>query len=173
MNNDRQSRTVTNLLLRCNIVVAIAVLCGSASACSGDDKTPVTGLGPEATGTCLLVDDSVGAEINDLPTVDCAEEHTHEIYAIINSASSAYPGFEALEAEAQVLCLEAFEPYVGISPFDSNLFYSWIVPTLTSWEDKDVNESAGVESNGDREIICVVGRNDSEFVTGSFEGTRQ
>ncbi|MBT6443539.1 MAG: hypothetical protein HOK58_00955 [Acidimicrobiaceae bacterium] len=154
-------------------VVAIVLLCGSASACSGDDKTPVTGLGPEATGTCLLVDDSVGAEINDLPTVDCAEEHTHEIYAIINSASSAYPGFEALEAEAQVLCLEAFEPYVGISPFDSNLFYSWIVPTLTSWEDKDVKESAGVESNGDREIICVVGRNDSEFVTGSFEGTRQ
>jgi hypothetical protein len=154
-------------------LVAIALLCASASSCTGDDKTPVTGLGPEATGTCLLVDDSVGAEINDLPTVDCSEEHTHEIYSIINSASPAYPGFEGLEAEAQVLCLGAFEQYVGISPFDSKLFYSWIVPTLTSWEDKDIKKSAGVESDGDREIICVVGRNDSELVTGSFEGTRQ
>jgi hypothetical protein len=35
-----------------------------------------------------------------------------------------YPGFEALELEAQARCLGEFEEYVGRSAFDSELFYS-------------------------------------------------
>ena len=43
----------------------------------------------------------------------------------------------------------------GVSPFDSTLFYSWMVPTLASWGDQNI-ENAGDEP-GDREIICIVG----------------
>ena len=49
-----------------------------------------------------------------------------------STEKSVYPGFEALEADAQAQCLAAFEPYVGINPFDSDLFVSWLVPTLTT-----------------------------------------
>ena len=55
----------------------------------------------------------------DLPVTGCDDPHTHEIYAVLESAADPYPGFDALEDEAQVACLSAFEPYVGISPFDS------------------------------------------------------
>jgi len=55
-----------------------------------------------------------------------------------------------------------FEEFVGISAFDSDLFYSWIVPTLTSWDRK-----------GDREIICVVGARDGEPLVGSLRGSNR
>ena len=147
----------------------IAVICALVlAACSGgDDKPAVTELGQDAVGTCLDVDETVGAEINELPVAPCGEKHTHEIYAVLDSASDVYPGFKALEEEAQVACLTAFEPYVGISPFDSNLFYSWLVPTLASWEDKDIGKQ------GDREIICVVGSADDEPLEESVKGSRR
>lgn len=135
------------------------------AGCRGDDGRPAVDLGDDGIGTCLSIDESVGAEIGELPEVACTETHTHEIYAVMESAADTYPGFEALESEAQVACLEAFEPYVGISPFDSNLFYSWMVPTLASWEDADVGE------RGDREILCVVGSRDGEPLTSSVQGT--
>lgn len=159
---DRGSRRVTGRGRFALVVLAVAPW---VAACSGDDGTAATDLGADGVGTCLAIDDSVGAEISELPEVDCTETHSHEIYAVLESDADTYPGFEALESEAQVACLEAFEPYVGISPFDSNLFYSWMVPTLASWEDTDVGE------RGDREIICVVGSGDGEPLTSSVQGT--
>ncbi len=50
-----------------------------------------------------------------------------------------------------------FEPYVGVGAFDSDLFYSWFVPTIDGWNDAD-----------DREILCVLGRHDAALMTGSM-----
>ena len=138
--------------------------------CSGgdDDNRPATELGADGDGVCLDVAADVGPEIVDLPVVDCDTPHTHEIYAVVESAAETYPGFDALEDEAQVACLTAFEPYVEISPFDSTLFYSWMVPTLASWEDPDLGDGG---ERGDREIICVLGNRDGEALTGSMRGT--
>ncbi|MCB0968411.1 MAG: septum formation family protein [Ilumatobacter sp.] len=143
------------------LVTALA----SLAACSGDDGVTAVDLGEEGVGTCLVLDDSVEAEITELPDVACTEPHSHEIYAVIDSAADTYPGFDALEDEAQVACLEAFEAYVGISAFDSNLFYSWMVPTLASWEDTSIGE------RGDREILCVVGTKDGEPLTQTVKDT--
>jgi hypothetical protein len=157
--------------------VAFAAAAFLVVACSGDDDPAATDLGQDAVGWCLDIADDVGAEITDLPRVNCGEPHTHEVFAIVdwNTAASreelgvsdtgAYPGFEALESVAQVECLKEFEPYVGISPFDSNLFYSWMVPTLASWEDTDIG------NRGDREIICVVGSADGAGLTESVRGS--
>lgn len=144
---------------------ALVLACAVVVACSGDDDRAATELGDEGVGICLDVADDVGAEIVDLPTIGCDEPHTHEIYAVVESTADPYPGFEALEDEAQVACLAAFEPYVGISPFDSTLFYSWMVPTLASWEDPELGE------RGDREIICVLGDRGGEPLTGSMRDT--
>ncbi|MEQ8437420.1 MAG: septum formation family protein [Ilumatobacter fluminis] len=152
--------------LRAAGVLALAASVWVAAGCSGgDDDVTATDLGASGVGTCLQLDDSIGAEISELPAVECSEPHTHEIFAVIDSTADTYPGFDALEDEAQVACLEAFETYVGISAFDSNLFYSWMVPTLASWEDTDVGE------RGDREILCVAGAGDGEPLTQSVEAT--
>ena len=126
-----------------------------AGACSNNAKSPVVSLEPDSIGVCLQFDKDHGPEITDLPTVDCAESHSHEIIAIPESTAKVYPGFEALETEAQAACLAAFEDYVGTNPFDSDLFTSWLVPTLTSWEGKD------------RQIVCVVGNGNGAPLVGT------
>lgn len=147
------------------IFLGVATLGVFTTACSGSDGQAATDVSEAAEGWCLDVADDVGSEITKLPTVECDQPHTHEVFAVIDSKADAYPGFDALESEAQVRCLEQFEPYVGISPFDSNLFYSWMVPTLASWEDTDVAE------RGDREIICVVGSDNGKKLTESVRNS--
>lgn len=148
---------------RQRLVMMLVVACAvSIAGCSGDDdEQPAVELGADAVGWCLNVDEDFGPQVAALPVVDCGEPHTHEVYNVVDSKASQYPGFEALEAEAQVKCLDAFEGYVGISPFDSNLIYSWMVPTLASWEDTSVGK------HGDRQIICVVGNRDGETLVDS------
>lgn len=140
---------------RIRSLLAAAALILVVPACSGDDDPKATELGDEAVGWCLDISPQQDAEVTDLPRVDCEEPHTHEVFAVFESDAETYPGFDALETEAQVGCLDRFEAYVGISPFDSTLFYSWMVPTLASWGDQNI-ENAGDEP-GDREIICIVG----------------
>ena len=139
-------------------VVALAS-CLAASSCSGDDGEPVVDLSESAVGTCLEFGDSVEAEISELPAVPCLEPHSHEIYAIEFSDAATYPGFEALEADAQAKCLGAFEEYVGVSAFDSELFFSWLVPTLNSWDREN-----------DRQIVCVIGEGNGAPLVGSVRG---
>lgn len=148
------------------IVVLTATLALAGCSDDGDDtattEVPVLEAGAGLVGTCLAFPADVGAEISSFPAVDCAESHTHEVFAVVTSAESNYPGFEALEAEAQVACLAEFEPYVGINPFDSELFYEWIVPTLDSWDRSD-----------DRQIVCVAGNHNGAPLAGSIKNAQR
>ena len=127
-------------------VVALAS-CLAASSCSGDDGEPVVDLSESAVGTCLEFGDSVEAEISELPAVPCLEPHSHEIYAIEFSDAATYPGFGA------------FEEYVGVRAFASELFFSWLVPTLHSWDREN-----------DRQIVCVIGEGNGAPLVGSVRG---
>lgn len=106
--------------------------------------------------TCLLVDDTLGAEVETLPVIGCSLPHTHEIFAKITftngpgQASDVFPGMGALEAFAERECFGLFEGFVGVNPFDSVLFISWIVPSLDSWSRQD-----------DHQVLCVLGRRDA------------
>jgi hypothetical protein len=148
-------------------VVALGVLglvgLGTA-ACSDDDDDGTEaadplGLGESAAGTCLQFEEEVGAEVTELPVIDCAEPHSHEIFAVVEHPDDVYPGFEALETFAQQECLAEFEPFVGTNAFDSELFHTWLVPTLDGWNEQD-----------DREVVCVLGRQDGAAMTGSMRG---
>ncbi len=148
-----------SVVTRFAALIAVVVV---AASCSDDDdnRADVIDVGSGAVGTCLDFDADTGAEVTELPTIDCAEPHSHEIFAVVVSDETVYPGFEALESTAQAKCLGQFEEYVGISAFDSTLFYSWLVPTLTSWDRED-----------DREIICVVGDGAGAPLVGSVRGS--
>lgn len=136
--------------------MALAV---AITACSDDDEPSAIRVGNDVIGTCLDFSDKTGEEFSSLPEVACEEPHSHEIFAVEKTAADTYPGFEALEAEAQALCLGEFVDYVGINPFDSELFVSWLMPTLTSWDREN-----------DREIICVIGEDNGAPMVGSVRG---
>jgi hypothetical protein len=138
---------------RAVFLAACAALAMSVVACDGDDDA-APGVDEQAVlevdttsadPVCMQVSEDLPPEVERLPIIACSEPHTHEIYATIESQDPVFPGVEALGDFAQVECLEAFEPFVGTSPFDSTLSYSWLVPTLQSWNDEE-----------DREVLCVL-----------------
>lgn len=142
--------------------MAMAAL--ALAACSGGDDTadtPVLDLGDEGPGTCLDVTDDLGAEVTKLPVIDCDLPHTDEIYAVVDyDVNDVFPGLEALETFAQQVCVREFEPYVGVSAFDSTLNFTYLTPTLGSWNDHD-----------DRAVLCVLRDGGSATLTGSMQGT--
>lgn len=145
-------------------VTMVAVL--TLGACSDDgngtSSKNVDDLAKSGPGTCLLVGKEIDAEVSSLPTIDCKKSHTHEVYAVVTAGKKddVYPGNEALEAVAQRECTAEFKPYVGSGPFDTKLFFSWLLPTLGSWND-----------HGDRTIICVASRFDNSPLVGSIKGS--
>ena len=107
---------------------------------------------------CLQVDENQEAEVKKLPVIDCAEPHSHEVFATVESDEEVFPGIDALESFAEGKCLVAFEDFVGTSAFDSALSYTWLVPTLDSWTEQD-----------DREVLCVLMNRDRSPLVGSME----
>lgn len=136
--------------------------CGGKSDASKPQSKPVLDLGTGAEGTCLKVDNKLGAEVTKLPVIACDQPHTHEIYAVVHyTEKDVYPGTAELETFAQRECLGAFEPYVGVSAFDSTLFFTWMVPSLEGWNGKDK----------DRDVLCVLGAEDGRQLTTSMKGS--
>lgn len=142
------------------VVTLVLVL----AACSGGDDTsekPVLDVGDDGPGTCLDVGDELGAEVTKLPVIECAKPHTDEVYAVVQyDKGDVFPGLEALETFAQQVCVREFEPYVGMSAFDSSLNFTYLTPTLGSWNDKD-----------DRAVLCVLRDGASAPLTGSMKGS--
>ena len=140
------------------MLALVVVACRGSDGEQGIDKQPVIDVGQAGVGTCLRFGDDIDESVTDLPVTACDDPHTHEIFAVVRSSEDVYPGFEALEETALVECLGAFEEYVGVDPFESSLFWSWLVPSLTSWND-----------NEDRETLCVAGSLDAAPLTSSVK----
>ncbi len=112
------------------------------------------------TGECLLVDSGLAAQVAKLPVIDCIEPHSHEVFAEVKyTAEDVYPGLTDLEKFAEVECYGKFEGFVGISPFDSDLAITWIVPSLDGWNDED-----------DRTVLCILSRRDDGQLKSSVRG---
>jgi Septum formation len=166
-------RATTAALLAGCLAVAVA----GCSRDGGAGLVPRTQEERDAlVGTCLVVDSDVGEQVSSLPKVSCDQEHTHEIYAVVPFAPDspatgttvdpkdlAYPGEEALTQFAEAACHREFRTYVGIDAIDSQLFYSWMIPTVGGWNG----------SREDRSIVCVVGDPSSPRVTGSVKLSRK
>lgn len=96
-------------------------------------------------------------EVESVPVVPCAEEHTGEVYAELIMDDPAYPGDEAMSTKFDEWCYAEFEKFVGLS-FDESVYsYTGFYPTQDTWEQLN-----------DRTLQCIV--SSEEPVTGSLAG---
>jgi Septum formation len=98
-------------------------------------------------------------EIGEVPLVECSVPHDNEVYAVVTVDGDAFPGENAIQATADEVCLDAFDPFVGLGYQSSALDFGWLVPTADSWE------------MGDRVVACFVYRLDLAKVSGTLEGS--
>ena len=109
-------------------------------------------------GDCLNPGSELGAAITKIKAVPCKDPHTHEVFALPDydtKESDVYPGEEKLKSFANAQCLEAFGNYTGTDYLDSKLFFSYLQPSIRSWQEGE-----------DRRIVCVIVSTGKE-VTGS------
>jgi len=159
---DRYTRRIVSTPFRLLVAVACVAAIAGCSDDSDPDRPTAESVLQVTERTCLLVEGPLDPEVSELPVIDCDRPHTHEIYdRVRDEEHDVYPGFAELEQFAQLACYSSFEDYVGVNPFDSALFVSWLVPTLDSWNDQN-----------DREILCVAGRRDGGQLPGPIEGTQ-
>jgi hypothetical protein len=155
------------------IVVLVAALALLGGACSKDkavrDGGEITKAGPISVfdlrpGDCLMPDDKTVGEVEKINAVPCEENHTQEVYALPeypdDENGGVYPGEDAIKKFADASCLDAFGDYTGTDYLNSNLFFTYLLPSLDSWNSGD-----------DRQILCVIVSPSEDGMTGTVRGT--
>ena len=115
-----------------------------------------------AVGDCFDDGDLVLGEleeVGEVPLVECPEPHDNEVYAVVTVDGEEFPGEQAIQTQADEVCLGAFDPFVGLDYQSSALDFGWLVPTADSWD------------MGDRVVACFVYRLDLAKVSGTLEGS--
>lgn len=123
----------------------------------------VTPLPKLDVGACMngIREGSVVTATSNQP-VDCAQPHDNEVIGSFDyTASSGFPGSDALQAFAEQVCLPAFSQYVGVDFQSSKLDVLPLLPTDQTW------------LKGDRTVSCIVLMHDGTKLTGSVKGTAQ
>lgn len=129
--------------------------CGSSDA-QRDDAGAVVRAGNEGVydlrvGDCL--DGDVGEDVTKVPLVPCEQEHTHEVYALVEHPDGAYPGAGELETFAEMKCVGQFADYIGVELSESTLYFTYLFPSVGTWNEEE-----------DREIVCFAVARDQKLV---------
>jgi hypothetical protein len=141
--------------------VAVLTACGGAER---DDSGRIVDGGDldvftMQIGDCFQDIGDEAAEVANVSAVPCGQAHDNEVFYIFALSGDAFPGEESVEQSASEGCLPEFETYVGAAYEESHLDYSWLTPTLRSWNEKD-----------DREIVCILFDANLDRLTGSMKG---
>lgn len=148
-------------------LLAVALLAPLLSGCSlfGDDE-PEGSVFAIAPGECFMAPAEVTAQISTLDEVDCGEPHDQEAYAVVayvnpdpEASSDTFPGDDVLTSFADGACAQSFTEYVGVDYLDSSLFYTYLLPSPRSWQEKD------------RNVVCFV-IDSGRPMTGTVAGTK-
>jgi hypothetical protein len=108
-------------------------------------------------GDCI---ESAPENLRNVERVGCTESHQLEVVMVLDNPApegTPYPGKEALVEQASSTCSQALREYVG-SGDSSELQEVDIVPLEGSWDD------------GNRRVVCAVGRTDGESMTTPLRG---
>jgi hypothetical protein len=112
-------------------------------------------------GDCLMDESTpIGADLLDIPLINCDLAHESEVYAEIVLDGTGFPGVDEIVNTAIASCMTEFATFVGIDHASSTLDFSYYYPTPSSW------------AVGDRSIFCVVG-DPGVLTIGTLEGSRR
>ncbi|MGN6331218.1 MAG: septum formation family protein [Motilibacteraceae bacterium] len=135
-------------------VLAVGLLGGCSWPWQHSDSTPVSVLEVEV-GQCFTPPKQVVDQLSDLQSVPCTSAHTLEAYAAVPyqaqgtaSARADYPGDAALTTFADGACAARYADYVGIDYRDSSFFYTYLLPSPRSWQDKDRTVDCFITTTG-------------------------
>jgi hypothetical protein len=96
----------------------------------------------------------------DLVLLPCDEPHGFEVYHVSDVAAADYPGEDAVLDEVDQVCIDAFEPFVGLPYEESVIEVIYYYPTEETWTNLD-----------DRSMVCAV--SEGEGTTGSLRDARR
>ncbi len=137
------------------------------SSCSGDKLTRDDSGNVVKRGNASIFEVKVGdctkeelkEEATEIELVPCTEPHTHEAYFSVDYVGDAYPGSAALEVFAEQKCVGAFADYVGVELSQSRLYFTYLYPSVTTWNSKE-----------DRQVVCFAVARD-ELLIASVKDT--
>ncbi len=144
-------------------LIAVVLIGGVLFNARRDDSGAITDGGTLQVndlqvGDCFNTD--TAEEVGDVDAVPCGDPHTYELFHVFSlTDSGSYPTDSAFSDQIDAACMPAFNEYVGIDFFDSELYYSALTPTESGWDD------------GDHEAQCIVHNEQETELTGSQRGT--
>jgi hypothetical protein len=104
----------------------------------GSDRVTATDI---AKGDCLAeIPDS--SRVLTVKTIDCAESHAGEVFAVLTMPDGEFPGQSAIDDYAD-RCSPALASYAPIAMIDDSIELYVLYPTQETWE------------QGDRAVTCV------------------
>jgi hypothetical protein len=148
------------------IAVLVLPTLGGCGLFGGDDEGEGVSVFSIEPGQCFEGQAEVKAQLSELTEVDCDEEHAQESYAVVEytadegDSADTFPGDDALAKFADGACAGEYGKFVGVDYLDSELFYTYLLPSARSWEDDD------------RSVVCFV-TSAGEPLQGSAKGTKR
>jgi len=120
------------------LVVLIGIVVVIVGIFALKDSTVATDM---KVGDCIS-DIPTDARVLTLPTIECAQPHGGEVYAVLNMPDGDYPGTEAID-EWQNRCPEELATYSPEAMLDDTVGVYVLYPTEETWE------------AGDRAVTCI------------------
>lgn len=121
---------------------------GSSGGYSGGSSGPTSSVLDLYVGQCIQ--DPGEGTVYDVENAVCTTEHWGEVYHVMTITSSQMPSEDDMNDMASDACVDAFEAYVGRPYDESDLDFTWYVPSQESW------------AEGDRTIQCIAIRTDGD-----------
>lgn len=114
-----------------------------------------------SVGDCLMDESTpIGADVLNIPLINCDLPHDSEVYAEIVMDGTGFPGVDDIVNTANASCMAEFAEFVGVDYSSSTLDFSYYYPSPSSW------------AVGDRSIFCVV-FDPGVLTQGTLEGSRR
>ena len=140
------------------ITCAMFAITFVVSSCGGGAQRNSSGVVVKV-GDCSNSD--LSQIVDEVDLVPCDKPHALEAYSIITSTATTYPGADALQVFADQSCIDKFFDYVGVELSQSILYYTYVYPSVTSWNNKS-----------DRSVICFIYKATEPLLTKSVKGSK-
>jgi hypothetical protein len=143
------------------ITCAMFALTFVISSCGNAAQRNSSGVVVKSGSNSICTNSDLREAADKLNLVPCDKSHALEAYSIVASTATTYPGADALQVFAEQSCIDKFFGYVGVELSQSILYYTYVYPSVTSWNDKS-----------DRSVVCFIYKATEPLLMTSVRGSK-